>query len=57
VSSRLRGIRGSRPWRLYAEDTEQMYSKHLSVKSNFRQTVQYCIKPQYFHTPVYRMSA
>ena len=26
-------------WRLIGEDTEQMYSKHLSVQSNFRQKI------------------
>ena len=33
------------PWRLYGEDTEHMYIKHLSVQSIFRQTT------QYFHIP------
>jgi len=26
-------------WLLNCEDTEQMYSKHLSVQSNFRQKI------------------
>ena len=47
VSSRLRALmaraRNESPCRLNGEDTEQMYSKHLSVYSIFRQTAQYFI--------------
>jgi len=30
-------------WRLYVEDTEQMYSKHLRVHFMFRHTTHYFI--------------
>ena len=55
ISSTFVGVFTSKsPCHLNGEDTEQMYSKHLSVKFFFRQTVQYVIYTAIFpYTGIY----